>query len=220
VDESDEVERVLPGWRALAESVAEELTAWRRAHPRATLTEIETVVFEVGQRLQSRALEQVVQASAAVDLAAQPEGEWPACPACGGRLEARGRQRRRIRPARQRTVLEVDRSYAVCATCGGGLFPLDEELELLSGELSATLAEGVTRVGTRMPFAQAAAELAFFWGVERAPCIWTGTGAAPVRSRSTIKAITRWAGARGWCLRIRRPRPGSQSRRKRSRISA
>ena len=49
MNESDEVERVLPGWRALAESVAEELTAWRRAHPRATLTEIEAVVFEGGQ---------------------------------------------------------------------------------------------------------------------------------------------------------------------------
>jgi RNase P subunit RPR2 len=123
VDERDEVERVLPGWRALAESVAEELTAWRQAHPRATLTEIETVVFEVGQRLQARALEQVVQASAAVDLAVQREGERPTCAACGGRLEPRGRQRRRIRPARQRTALEVDRSYAVCAPCGTGLFP-------------------------------------------------------------------------------------------------
>jgi hypothetical protein len=44
--------------------------------------------------------------------------------------------------------------------------PLDEELELLPGELSATLAEGVARLGTTMPFEQAAAELAFFWGVE------------------------------------------------------
>ncbi len=45
-------------------------------------------------------------------------------------------------------------------------FPLDEELELLPGELSATLAEGVARLGTKMPFEQAAAEVAFFWGVE------------------------------------------------------
>src|SRR5712691_956574 len=45
-------------------------------------------------------------------------------------------------------------------------FPLDEELELLPGELSATLAEGVARLGTKMPFEQAAAELIFFWGVE------------------------------------------------------
>jgi hypothetical protein len=45
-------------------------------------------------------------------------------------------------------------------------FPLDEELELLPGELSATLAEGVARLGTRMPFEQAVAEVAFFWCVE------------------------------------------------------
>jgi hypothetical protein len=45
-------------------------------------------------------------------------------------------------------------------------FPLDDELELLPGELSTTLAEGVARLGTHMPFAQAASELAFFWGVE------------------------------------------------------
>jgi hypothetical protein len=37
---------------------------------------------------------------------------------------------------------------------------------LLPGELSATLAEGVARLGTKMPFAQAATELAYFWGVE------------------------------------------------------
>src|SRR6266702_8281843 len=45
-------------------------------------------------------------------------------------------------------------------------FPLDEELELLPGELSATLAEGVARLGAKMPFEQAAADVAFFWKVE------------------------------------------------------
>jgi hypothetical protein len=37
---------------------------------------------------------------------------------------------------------------------------------LLPGELSATLAEGVARLGTKMPFEQAVADVAFFWGVE------------------------------------------------------
>jgi hypothetical protein len=45
-------------------------------------------------------------------------------------------------------------------------FPLDEELGLLPGELSATLIEGVARLGTKMPFEQAATDLAFFWSVE------------------------------------------------------
>jgi hypothetical protein len=54
-----------------------------------------------------------------------------------------------------------------CAAGAEPVFsPLDEELGLLAGELSATLAEGVVRLGTRMPFEQAASELAFFWSVE------------------------------------------------------
>jgi len=43
--------------------------------------------------------------------------------------------------------------------------PLDKELALLPGEVSATLAEGLVRLGTWMPFAQAAEQLAFFWHV-------------------------------------------------------
>ncbi len=119
----DEVEQVLPGWQAANEAVAQELAEWRRAHPKATLTEIEDAVFEGMQKLQARALGQVVHASAATDLAAQPSDERPRCPACGGQLEPRGRQRRSLRPARQRAKLNLDRSYAVCATCGAGLFP-------------------------------------------------------------------------------------------------
>jgi hypothetical protein len=45
-------------------------------------------------------------------------------------------------------------------------FPLDEELGLLPGELSATLAHGIARLGTKMPFEQAASDLSFFWNVE------------------------------------------------------
>jgi len=119
----DEVEQFLPGWQAASEAVARELAEWRRAHPKATFTEIETAVFEVIQRLQVRALEQVVHASTSADLAAQPEEDRPHCPTCKAVLEPRGRQRRTIRPARQRISLELHRSYAVCAECGAGLFP-------------------------------------------------------------------------------------------------
>src|SRR5713226_6024535 len=56
--------------------------------------------------------------------------------------------------------------FTPAAGSAGTGFPLDEELELLPGELSATLAEGVARLGTKMPFEQAAADVAFFWRVE------------------------------------------------------
>ena len=121
--DEQELDRMLPGWRALSDAVGRELIAWREAHPRASLTQIEDAVFEAMQRLQARVLEQVVRASATADVAAQPVTERPRCPTCGGLLEPRGRQRRTIRPARQRAPLELERSYAVCAECGAGLFP-------------------------------------------------------------------------------------------------
>ncbi len=119
----DEVEQILPGWQVASQAVARELAEWRKAHPKATLAEIEDAVFEAMQKLQVRALGQVVHASSATDVAAQAVDERPRCPTCGGQLEPRGRQRRRVRPARQRATLDLDRSYAVCATCGAGLFP-------------------------------------------------------------------------------------------------
>jgi hypothetical protein len=48
---------------------------------------------------------------------------------------------------------------------GRGFSPLDEELELLPGSLTPTLVEGLTRLGSWMPFAQAAKLLGDFWHV-------------------------------------------------------
>lgn len=123
MSQNDEVEQLLPGWQAASQAVAQEIAEWRRAHPKATLVEIEDAVFEAMQKLQAHALSQVVHASAATDLAASASEARPRCPTCGGQLEPRGRQRRSIRPARQRARLDLERSYAVCATCGAGFFP-------------------------------------------------------------------------------------------------
>lgn len=46
-------------------------------------------------------------------------------------------------------------------------------------ELSTTQPKGVARPGTKMPFEQAAAELAFFWSIELdEPTVWRYTQAA------------------------------------------
>jgi tRNA(Ile2) C34 agmatinyltransferase TiaS len=118
-----ELEQRRAEWGSLAEEVGRELAEWRAAHPRATLAEIEEAVLTAMERLQARVLGDLAEASATADLARVPARERPPCPSCGGRLEPAGRQDRAVQPARQRAPLRLRRSYAVCAACGGGLFP-------------------------------------------------------------------------------------------------
>jgi len=62
-----------------------------------------------------------------------------------------------------------------------GFFPLDEELQLLAGQYTPTVYEGMTRLGTWLPFRHAAAELAYFTGV--------------VVSETTARRVAEQAGA-------------------------
>src|SRR5436305_5053533 len=87
----DEVEQILPGWQVASQAVARELAEWRRAHPKATLAEIEDAVYEAMQQLQARALGQVVHASGVTDVAAQPSEERPHCPQLRGVRHVRNR---------------------------------------------------------------------------------------------------------------------------------
>jgi hypothetical protein len=65
-----------------------------------------------------------------------------------------------------------------------GFSPLDDELALLPGQLTPRLQESVVRLGTWLPFAQAAEALAFFTGVTISVAtvrrLTEGTGAAYV----------------------------------------
>jgi predicted RNA-binding Zn-ribbon protein involved in translation (DUF1610 family) len=110
-------------WTELSARVHEELAAWRAAHPRATLTQIEAAVAEATRRLQAQYLRDLVAASSSTDLAALPEAARPRCPACGGRLAPRGQQERAVLTPGQVEPVRLRRSYAVCSACGAGLFP-------------------------------------------------------------------------------------------------
>ena len=111
------------GWQELSAQVQGELAAWRRAHPRASLTEIEAATTVALQQLQARYLRDLVAASPSADLAALAAAERPRCPACGGALEARGQQTRAVLTPGQAVPVPIARSYAVCSACGAGLFP-------------------------------------------------------------------------------------------------
>jgi hypothetical protein len=111
------------GWQELSQQVQGELAAWRRAHPRARLTEIEAATAAALERLQARYLRDLVAASPSADLAALTPAERPRCPECGGALEARGQQTRAVLTPGQAAPVPITRSYAVCSACGAGLFP-------------------------------------------------------------------------------------------------
>ncbi len=110
-------------WRGLADEVGRELVAWREAHPRATLSEIEDAVLEATERLQARLLKDLAEASAAADPGGVPAAERAGCPECGGELEPSGHAERAVQVPRQRRPLRLRRGYAVCSACGVGRFP-------------------------------------------------------------------------------------------------
>ena len=110
-------------WQELSGQVQGELAAWRRAHPRATLTESEAATATAPQRLQARYLRDLVAASPSADLAATPPEERVRCPQCGGALAARGRKTRAVLPPGQAEPVPIARSSAVCSACGAGLPP-------------------------------------------------------------------------------------------------
>src|SRR5260221_6074703 len=105
----DEVEQIPPGWQAASQAVAQEPAEWRRAHPKATLAEIEDAVFEAMQKLQARALGQVVHASAVTHVAAPAPAEGPRRPTGGCQMGTPSRQRRRVRHPQERAHPDFER---------------------------------------------------------------------------------------------------------------
>ena len=118
MDRDGLVERWVPSLAAAAESLA----AWRREHPRATLTEIEKATRQRVGPVEAAMIADAAMTSPAAHLAETPRSQRPRCPQCGGRLNSRG-ERRRVLQTELGESLRVERSYAVCEQCRLELFP-------------------------------------------------------------------------------------------------
>ena len=121
-----DLDKVKTQWESLAAEVLVGIKDWRTQHPRATFTEIEQELDRELSRLRTRLLEDVALASAATEGARASGGgsggTGVACPTCGGALVARGQATRAVTVTHDRTVT-LPRQYAVCSTCGAGVFP-------------------------------------------------------------------------------------------------
>jgi hypothetical protein len=100
-------------WPALLAEAERELRRWRRAHPDATLTEIEAALDGRLRQLRTGLLG---------DLAADAPAGAERCLDCGEALVRRGDRPRTLRTQGEQ-ALTLTRPYASCPACGAGLFP-------------------------------------------------------------------------------------------------
>lgn len=110
-------------WRGLAAEVGEQMAAWRAAHRRASLREIEAALDALWLEARARIVEGAAGASPLADVpAAQAVGVTVNCPKCGVALEGRGQATRQLTTHGDQP-LALTRSYAACPACGAGFFP-------------------------------------------------------------------------------------------------
>ncbi len=98
------VEQGAAQWPVTAVDVCSGLADGRAAHPGATLQEIEQTLDERLALRRARLLEDVALARRQADVQARPVEERPVCPACGGRVEARGAKTRRLTTTYERQI--------------------------------------------------------------------------------------------------------------------
>ncbi len=113
--------------------------------------------------MRARMLEIMALANEAARL--QEEGTRSCFPQCGESLVSRGTRKRRLQTNGGEEIV-LERSYGVCPKCGVGIFPLDEELQLLRGGLTPRLEEELTHLGAWMPFEKAREMMRRMRGVE------------------------------------------------------
>lgn len=103
-------------WEEQYQQVISEVAEWRRAHPRATFTEIERALDERLNRLRARMITDTIKVG-------QEEVEEQAhCPTCGQPAQKRGKKKRRLQTQGGENVT-LEREHATCKQCGQAFFP-------------------------------------------------------------------------------------------------
>lgn len=109
-------------WTGTFREASEEVSNWRKAHPRATFTDIENTVDEQLAQIRARMIEDLVMESQLTHLSEMPMKERPKCPGCGQPLVSNGSQSRTLVTTHEQTV-ELERSKGYCRHCQVSFFP-------------------------------------------------------------------------------------------------
>ena len=109
-------------WQELSRDVMTGMAEWRAQHAKATFREIETALDERLSRMRARMLQDAALASQAADIREIPTDERPHCATCGTALIHQDWVKRDLVTHHGHTVT-LERSYAICPTCGEAFFP-------------------------------------------------------------------------------------------------
>lgn len=133
-----------------------------------TLEQIETVAQEIGE-----ATKQEIQKEIADAQRSEARGRTVVC-ACGQAASYNGMYARSL--VTRHGVLHWKRAYYYCRACRHGFCPLDQQMQIGSGQCSVTVRALLARFAAYLPFETAARELELVCGI--------GLSAATVRRYS------------------------------------
>lgn len=104
----------------MEQELGERMRTWRRAHPKATMYEIEVELDAQIAVMRAQMLAETATAGASSEEGA--EGVAGVCPVCQGRLVKDGKRKRKLKTTGDQEVV-LERVYMRCAQCGYGVFP-------------------------------------------------------------------------------------------------
>ena len=109
-------------WQASFREASDEVSQWRKKHPKATFSEIENSVDGGLAKIRADMIQDLIKESELQDFKTLPEEQRPKCPVCGKTLASNGRQSRELVTTHEQ-VVEVERSKGYCKTCRASFFP-------------------------------------------------------------------------------------------------
>lgn len=103
----------------MEQELGERMRAWRRAHPKATMYEIEVELDAQIAAMRAQLLAETAVGAGAEGGAAEAAA---VCPVCQGQLVKEGKRRRKLKTTGDQEVV-LERVYMRCPQCGYGVFP-------------------------------------------------------------------------------------------------
>src|SRR5436190_4521717 len=97
----------------MEQELGERMRAWRRAHPKATLYEIEVELDAQIAVLRAQMLAETATAGAGGEAGEKGTGEAAVCPVCQGQLVKDGKRRRTLKTTGDQEIV-LERVYMRC----------------------------------------------------------------------------------------------------------